>query len=100
MLGKQGGKKHERGRDAIGQAIEGRRFNRGRANGDSDLAIEEKQPNFDKHSHAKQNGCRDAYGRSSGVYDFVNGAFEKLKADQNNQHIDDKARHVFRSAVS
>ena len=52
MLGKDCGNEHERGRDSVRQAIVGRRFDCGRANGFRHLTIEEKEPKLDKHRHA------------------------------------------------
>ncbi len=91
---------NERGGDAIAQTVESRRFNRGGVNGLADLFIKEEEPNLDEDCHAKEANGSDAHARDYGIDDFFHGGFQKLEADEDDDHIHDKAGDVFESAVS
>ena len=96
----QGGNEDERGGHDVGNTVEGGRLYRGRIDQPADFAVEEKQPQLDENRRPEQYQREGGDGGKPGGGDFLDGRLKQFRADENDQHIDNKTRDIFQPAVS
>ena len=96
----QRGDKYERGRRAIAQTVCRRGFERGGVDELADLTVKEEQPDLDEDRRAEQDQGRRADRRQYGFDDLIDRRFQKFESNDDDDHIDDKAGHVFEPTVT